>query len=109
MATLQDLRQNGKPQPVDMAAQFAAMKALIEQQAQVIADLKASKQQAASIKVFGLNEKNADGSYYKGTVGVKLGRHYTVLYPQQWIKLLELSADILQTIEDNKARLSWKE
>jgi hypothetical protein len=62
------------------------------------------------IKIHALGTNNKDGTPAKGTVGVRVGRHSVVLYPSQWLDILDNRADdIRKTIEDNKAVLSWKE
>jgi hypothetical protein len=72
------------------------------------AALKQSKSNG-NIKVFALGEQSKEGVPYKGTLGVKVGRNYSVLYASQWLKLLDMADEIRKTIETNKARLSWKE
>ena len=61
------------------------------------------------IKIFALGTTNAKGEAYKGTVGVRTGRHYTILYPQQWLDVMDKADDIRKAIEDNKSLLAWKE
>jgi hypothetical protein len=73
------------------------------------AALKQAKSNGNGIKVFALGESSKEGIPYKGTLGVKVGKNYNVLYASQWLKLLDMADEIRQTIETNKARLSWKE
>jgi hypothetical protein len=61
------------------------------------------------IKVYALGTVNKDGVPYKGTIGVRVGKNYCVLYASQWLDVLDKADDIRKAIEDNKAVLSWKE
>jgi hypothetical protein len=73
------------------------------------AKAKLAEGKSNGIKIFALGTSNKDGVEYKGTVGVRVGRNYTVLYPSQWLAVLDKADDIRKVIEDNKAVLSWKE
>lgn len=76
----------------DLLAQIAALKADNER-------LKQKKNSAISMKV---SEKGAVSVY-------GLGRFPVTLYQEQWIKLLSLSDEIKQFIDDNRAQLKVKE
>ena len=60
---------------------------------------KQSRNSAVSMKV---SEKGAVSVY-------GLGRFPVTLYQEQWVKLLSLSDDIKQFIEENRAQLKVKE
>ena len=76
----------------NLLAELAALKAENER-------LKQKKNTSISMKV---SEKGAVSVY-------GLGRFPVTLYQEQWIKLVSLSDEIKQFIEDNKAQLKVKE
>ena len=76
----------------NLLAELAALKAENER-------LKQKKNTSISMKV---SEKGAVSVY-------GLGRFPVTLYQEQWIKLVSLSEEIKQFIDDNKAQLKVKE
>jgi len=76
----------------NLLAELAALKAENER-------LKQKKNTAISMKV---SEKGAVSVY-------GLGRFPVTLYQEQWMKLLSLSDDIKQFIDENRAQLKVKE
>jgi len=76
----------------DLLAQLEALKAENER-------LKQKKNSAISMKV---SEKGAVSVY-------GLGRFPVTLYQEQWMKLLSLSDEIKQFIDENRAQLKVKE
>jgi hypothetical protein len=94
MATLQDLSNKSQAELIEML---------------LAAQAKANGERGNGIKIFALGTSNKDGVPYKGTVGVRTGKNYTVLYASQWLEVLDKADDIRKAIEDNKAMLSWKE
>ena len=61
--------------------------------------LKAGARKGVSMKV---SEKGGLSVY-------GLGRFPVTLYPEQWITLLDMGAEIRAFIDDNRSRLKWKE
>jgi hypothetical protein len=73
------------------------------------AKLAAKNSDSNGIKIHAIGTNNKDGTPAKGTVGVRVGRHSVVLYPSQWLELLDKTDDIRKAIEDHRGVLSWKE
>ena len=76
----------------ELQAKLAALEAENER-------LKAGARKGVSMKV---SDKGGLSVY-------GLGRFPVTLYPEQWTKLLDMGAEIRAVIDDNRARLKWKE
>lgn len=80
------------PTPEQMQAEIERLRAELEQ-------AKASAGRRAGMKV---SEKGALSVY-------GLGRFPVTLYPEQWLRLLDMADDIKAFIQENTDKLKWKQ